>query len=571
MVSDRPESTLPRPAPRGAGKGNRATRGTRLALLLAWPPVLGIGLLATIDAFGLGDDFAVAAWTSGLWLIGLTLILGLRDLRAAEARTNEALVRAEAAESRQRARADELATVLQASEGLTLMGENTLDFRAILAALTPADATSYLARIDGEAQSVVVAAHGPLAPWLIGARRSLDPNRPDDAQPAPQLTSSSVSGNIVGIAGTPAELALSGASVMATLGVRLASHGGRSLGRLYLLDPTGDRILEPEFVALAQLVANQVGVALENQALLGRVQHQLTETQRVQQQLVQASKLAAVGELAAAVAHEVNNPLTGILGFSELLMGEIPADDPRHEEAAVIQSEAVRARSIMRALLEFARPRAPQRIPSDLNALVESSLELVRFSAQEAGVAISEEYGDLPSLEIDPDAFKQVALNLLNNAIYAMPNGGHLAVTTANLGDRVGFSITDDGVGMDPQTQARIFTPFFSTRAGAESGSGLGLSVSLQIVESHGGTIEVRSRPGHGATFSVWLPARWAAFDGAVIVPGESYADRRAAEGHAEEARAEEALAHGDVADAAMAGAAAVAVAVDERSRGEAA
>jgi signal transduction histidine kinase len=520
MVSDRPESALPRTGSSAAGKWIRMSRGTRLALLLAWPPVLFIGLLATVDAFGLGDDFAVAAWTAGLGLIGLTLILGIRDLRAAEARTNEALIRAEDAESRQRARADELAAILQASEGLTLMGEGKLDFRAILAALTPIGATSYLSRIEGENESVVVAAHGPLAPWLIGARRTLDPSRADDAQPAPQLISSSASGRIVGVIGAPAELALAGATVRATLGVRLASHGGLPLGRLYLLDPASERILEPEFVALAQLVANQVGVALENQALLGRVQHQLSETQRVQHQLVQASKLAAVGELAAAVAHEVNNPLTGILGFSELLLAEIPADDPRHDEAAVIQSEAVRARSIMRALLEFARPRPPQRIPSDLNTLVGSSLDLVRFTAQEAGVAVAEEYGDLPSIEIDPDAVRQVVLDLLTNAINAMPNGGELRVSTAAVDDRVGLVVGDSGVGMDPKTRARIFTPFFSTRAGAESGSGLGLSVSLQIVESHGGTIEVESEPGRGATFTVWLPATWSAFEGSVLVPG---------------------------------------------------
>ncbi len=169
-----------------------------------------------------------------------------------------------------------------------------------------------------------------------------------------------------------------------------------------------ERILDPTFVNLAQLVANQIGVAMENQALLARVQRQLLEVQRVQQQLVRASKLGAVGELAAAVAHEVNNPLTGILGFSELLLAELPADDPRHQEASIIQAEAVRARAIIRSLLEFARPRPPQRIPTDLNALVRSTLDLVRFRTQEAGIWIAEEYGELPCLEIDPDAFKQV-------------------------------------------------------------------------------------------------------------------------------------------------------------------
>ena len=138
----------------------------------------------------------------------------------------------------------------------------------------------------------------------------------------------------------------------------MADHGGRRLGWLGLVDHGAERVLEPSFVALAQLVANQIGVAMENNALLARVRHQLAEVRSVQEQLVQASKMSAVGELAAAVAHEENNPLTGILGFAELLMAELPEDDPRHAEAAVIRDEAVRSRSIIRALLEFARTRS---------------------------------------------------------------------------------------------------------------------------------------------------------------------------------------------------------------------
>jgi two-component system sensor histidine kinase HydH len=237
-----------------------------------------------------------------------------------------------------------------------------------------------------------------------------------------------------------------------------------------------------------------------------------------------------VGELAAAVAHEVNNPLTGILGFSELLLAELPADDPRHQEAAIIQEEAVRARSIIRSLLEFARPRPPQRIPSDLNDLVRSSLELVGFRAQEAGVSILADCGELPRQEVDPDALKQVLVNLFNNAVEAMPRGGELHVSTRTVGDRIAVMVADNGIGMDAGTQSHIFTPFFSTRAAAGGGTGLGLSVSLQIVESHGGTIEVESRPAEGSVFTVWLPLTRAAFDGAVMVPKPQGSDTKAGE-----------------------------------------
>jgi signal transduction histidine kinase len=494
-------------------------RGARLGLLLAWPPVLLLGLLATFDAFGLGDDFAVAAWTSGLWLIGLTVVAGLRDLRAAEARTGAALERAVAAETAQRARADELAGILRASEGLVLTGEARLDFAGILAALTPAGATAYLARVEGESESLVVAAHGPFAPLVIGVRKPVDTGT-EDGERRSALTSYSASGRVVGAAFGEIDFPGVEAKIEAALRVRLVDHNGRALGWLNLLDTLDERILEPSFVNLAQLVANQIAVAMENQALLARVQHQLLEVRQVQQQLVQVTKLGAVGELAAAVAHEVNNPLTGILGFSELLLAELAEDDPRHQEAAIIRTEAVRARGIIRSLLEFARPRPPQRIPSDINALTRSTLELIRFRADEAGVRISEEYTELTSLEIDPDAFRQVLLNLLNNAIEAMPRGGELRVHTRTADDRVGIVVADSGIGMDATTRSRVFAPFFSTRGGAGSGTGLGLSVSLQIVEGYGGSIDVESELGEGSVFTVWLPLSWPSFGGAVIAPG---------------------------------------------------
>jgi two-component system NtrC family sensor kinase len=219
------------------------------------------------------------------------------------------------------------------------------------------------------------------------------------------------------------------------------------------------------------------------------------------------------------VAHEVNNPLTGILGFAELLLSELPADDPRHDEVAVIRDEAVRARTIVKALLEFARPRPPQRVPASLDDLVRSTLELVRFRAHEADVVIVADYAEVSCLEVDPDAVKQVLLNLFNNAIDAMPGGGTLSLSTEQVEDRFCVVVGDTGIGMDEETRSRIFTPFFSTRADGGDGTGLGLSVSRQIVESHGGTIEVESTPGNGAVFTVWLPASWRAFEGAVVVP----------------------------------------------------
>jgi signal transduction histidine kinase len=493
-------------------------RPVRFALLAAVPLILVLALTSE-DVFRLGNQLTVPVLAFGLVLVGVMLVLGLRDLRAAENRTDLALDRAEAAEATQRARADELARILTASEGLVLVGDGPIDYLAMLRALTPDGATSFLIRIEGEGEgeSLVVAAHGPLAPWFVGRRWPA--GRTFGATPS-SLVSYSASGRVVGTAVPMGHIDEQHTDIQAALGVRLVDHNGRSLGWLHLLDPAAERILDPAFISLAQLVGNQVGVAMENHALVARVRNQLTEVQRVQQQLLQASKLGAVGELAAAVAHEVNNPLTGILGFSELLMAECPPGDPHHEEATVIHTEAVRARSIIRALLEFARPRPPQRTPTDLNQLARTTLELVRFRCEEAGIFIVEDFADLPSLELDPDAFSQVILNLLNNAIDAMPQGGELRIGTGREGDRVHLLVADSGMGMNEETRRRVFTPFFSTRAGAGGGTGLGLSVSLQIVEGHGGTIEVESEPGRGAIFTIRLPISWPAFDGAVVVPG---------------------------------------------------
>jgi len=179
----------------------------------------------------------------------------------------------------------------------------------------------------------------------------------------------------------------------------------------------------------------------------------------------------------------------------------------------MIRDEAIRARSIIRALLEFARPRPLQRISTSLNDLTRSTLELVRYRASLAAVEIVADYADVARVEIDPDAIESVLLNLFNNAIDAMPAGGNLYVSTISDPDRIGVIVADGGVGMDRETRSRIFAPFFSTRSEGGGTSGLGLSVSLQVVENHGGTIDVESSPGEGSVFTVWLPTAWPAFE----------------------------------------------------------
>jgi signal transduction histidine kinase len=399
-----------------------------------------------------------------------------------------------------------------------LAGAGEADYSEALAAITPHGGMSLLVRPEGPSEAVVVAAHGPHVGSLIGLKRPLSGQ--GDSIVSGVFASVGESGRVFGAAPARLQSAAADIRVEAALRVDLVDHDGSRLGWLELADQSRDRILEPSFVNLALLVANQIGVAMDHGTQLTSAKWQLAEVERVQERLIQTSKRVAVGELAAMVAHEVNNPLTGILGFAELLLNELPEEDSRREEAVVIRTEAVRARTIIKALLEFARPRQPQRLPTDLNELARATLDLQRSRAEKARVEVVEEYADLPPLDVDSEALEQVLLNLVNNSLQAMPGGGQLRVATRVERDGVALVVADTGVGMDAETRSRIFTPFFSTRAGSVAGTGLGLSVSLRIVEGHHGTIDVESEAGKGAAFTIRLPVTPRNSDGPVFLPG---------------------------------------------------
>jgi signal transduction histidine kinase len=262
----------------------------------------------------------------------------------------------------------------------------------------------------------------------------------------------------------------------------------------------------------ALLLRERIGVIvelqamrLENERLVAALRSELDERARVHDQLMQASRMAAIGELAAGVAHEVNNPLTAVLGFSELLLEELAPDDPRHTDVTIIREHAMRARSIVRALSDFARPSSPEMVATDLPELIGHTLNLIRHQLDRAGVVIVESHGELPLIELDPHAIQQVLLNVLTNALQAMPHGGRLGVETTRSGSDAVVTIADQGVGMDETVAAQAFLPFFSASQRPGS-SGLGLPASLGLVESHGGTIRLASKVGVGTTVEIRLP-----------------------------------------------------------------
>ncbi|MBI3241595.1 MAG: GAF domain-containing protein [Chloroflexi bacterium] len=291
----------------------------------------------------------------------------------------------------------------------------------------------------------------------------------------------------------------------------------RSVGLMMLGNYEGRPEFDERQINLAAAIGLQLGVAVENAHLYARsretvrdLSESISQLRQMQAQLIQSAKLAAVGQLAAGVAHEINNPLTTVSGFSELILRDLPKDSPIREDLMLILREGQRARNVVRRLLDFARQSEPHRDPSDLNEAVAETVMLMSHNASNQGILISETYEpDLPWAMLDANQFKQVVLNLLNNAVQAMPKGGQLTVTTGaevrEQAQGVWFKVADTGQGIPPQNLERIFEPFFTTKPPGV-GTGLGLAVSYGIVNEHGGTIEVESTMGKGTAFTVWIP-----------------------------------------------------------------
>jgi two-component system NtrC family sensor kinase len=245
-----------------------------------------------------------------------------------------------------------------------------------------------------------------------------------------------------------------------------------------------------------------------------KVEERTDQIKKIHSQLYRSDKLASLGKLAAGVAHEINNPLTGILTNASLLVEDIAADDPRHADVEIIVKETIRCREIVKRLLDFAKQTKPQKRPTNINTLVETIILLVRNQTSFRGVEIVKNLApELPETLVDMDQIQQVLINIILNAAEAMTNGGtlHISSEGAHDGESVLVKFADSGPGISEEIRERIFDPFFTTK---EHGTGLGLSISYGIVELHGGSISVESTPGKGSTFTVQLPTRGAEPEG---------------------------------------------------------
>ena len=233
--------------------------------------------------------------------------------------------------------------------------------------------------------------------------------------------------------------------------------------------------------------------------------------EKTQKQLIQVEKMNALGQLSASIAHEINNPLAGILVYTQLLQRIIKSGSLDAEQAldilAKMESATTHSSKLVRNLLDFARQTAPDLKPVAISKVIDQALALVGHQAQLTKVKVIRKESPFLEVKADFSQLQQVFINLIVNAIQAMPEGGELTIVNSSVeNDFVKVNIEDTGNGIPPENMDKLFTPFFSTKD-AVKGVGLGLAVSYGIIERHGGHIEVRSQIGQGSIFSVFLPA----------------------------------------------------------------
>ena len=282
---------------------------------------------------------------------------------------------------------------------------------------------------------------------------------------------------------------------------------GRILGTLTL----GRRTEEPftdRDVALLEATADQIGIALDNARLYSETRHQLEELQNTQAQLVHAEKLSAIGQLASGVAHEINNPLTTILGQAHLLLSQQTLSDHLRERLGIIADETARAARIVQNLLLFSRNYPAERHPCLLADQVRRVLELKAYQLEQDGMEVVTQFSECPPVWADEHQIQQVVLNLVQNAHHAMNKQRPPRVLTVRVDStetRARVSVLDTGHGMAEDVLPKIFDPFFTTKPPGE-GSGLGLSISYGIVAEHRGRLWAENRPEGGAAFYIELP-----------------------------------------------------------------
>ena len=271
------------------------------------------------------------------------------------------------------------------------------------------------------------------------------------------------------------------------------------------LETKDGQIKQVEFVSNAYLVDGEKFIQCNIRDITEHKQFQ----QQFRDKAEMSSRLAAIGEMTAGIAHEINNPLTGVIGFSGLLMEKKDLPEDIRQDLKIINEGAVRVKEIVRHMLTFARQSSPMKSSASITELIDNTLEMRSYILKTANIEVVRDYDpNLSWVMVDPGQLQQVFLNLIVNAEYAMKKAhgkGTLTIKTEGLNGYIRISIKDNGMGISRENLAKLFQPFFTTKEVGE-GTGLGLSLSHAIIQEHGGSIRVESELDNGATFIIELP-----------------------------------------------------------------
>lgn len=286
----------------------------------------------------------------------------------------------------------------------------------------------------------------------------------------------------------------------------------RMAGLLTVINKKGGANFDKHDLRIFTVFSNLASAALQNSSLYTDLKDKMKELGSAQEQLIHSTKMAAIGEIAANIAHEINNPLTSVLGYTSHLLKTLELPESSQRMLRMMEQETLRVRKIIRNLLDFSRQKPSWIRPSDLMLPVKETVALLQGAADASSVHIIEEYPATPVMvNMDHNEMKQVFINIVTNALQAMPQGGKLRICIDNTRDHDAVvEFIDTGVGIPQEHAGRIFEPFFSTKEDGD-GTGLGLSISYRIVQNHGGTVEVESQVNKGTTFRVVLPLHQAA------------------------------------------------------------
>jgi len=254
------------------------------------------------------------------------------------------------------------------------------------------------------------------------------------------------------------------------------------------------------------ILANQLSVAVENARLFESEKDAYNQLSKAQKQLVETEKLAALGQLSARVAHEVNNPLGIMKNYLELILQSTGSTEKVPEYVTILKEEVDRIAIIVRQLLDFYHPHAIEKRKVELSTILDEIIVLIAMQLKSQAIELKKEYkSELPPIWASSEQLKQVFLNMIMNARDFMPDGGEIIVSSDVINNFVVLTFADSGKGIDDDSISKVFEPFFTTKKGS-TGTGLGLSVCYGIIQNHGGTLSVRNREEGGAVFTIKLP-----------------------------------------------------------------